>query len=252
MLLYPVYTLLFSDSGLAVWQISSLFVIWSVSSVVLEVPSGAWADATSRRRLLVIGPLLTAVAFGLWVAAPGFWVFALGFLLSGLKSALTSGALEALVYEELQRVDSTEKYAALMGRGQVVGVVAAMCSGAVAAPVIAAGGFPAVGAASVAVCLLASVAAMLFPENRIRLLDESERGWAGTLAAGLAEARRSRPVRATVILVAVVASVWGALDEYTPLLIESIGVSDNDVALLMVVVWAGAAAGGLLAAGPRG
>jgi hypothetical protein len=46
--------------------------------------------------------------------------------------------------------------------------------------------------------------------------------------------------------------VWGALDEYTPLLIESIGVSDNDVALLMVVVWAGAAAGGLLAAGPRG
>ena len=74
MLLYPVYTLLFSDTGMSVWQISSLFVIWSVSSLVLEVPSGAWADATSRRRLLVIGPLLTAVTFGLWVAAPGYWV----------------------------------------------------------------------------------------------------------------------------------------------------------------------------------
>jgi predicted MFS family arabinose efflux permease len=242
-----VYTLLFSDTGLPVWQISSLFVIWSVSSLVLEVPSGAWADATSRRLLLVVGPLLTAVAFGLWVAAPGYWVFALGFLLWGLKSALTSGALEALVYEELQRVDATEQYATLMGRGQVAGVFAAMCSGAVAAPVIAAGSFPAVGAASVAVCLLASLAAMLFPENRIRLPDESDRGWAGTLAAGLAEARRSRPVRAAVILVAVVASVWGALDEYTPLLIESGGVSASDVALLMVVIWAGAAAGGLLA-----
>lgn len=210
-----MYTLLFSDTGLSVWQISSLFVIWSIASLVFEVPSGAWADATSRRLLLVVGPLLTAVAFGLWVAAPGYWVFALGFLLWGLKSALTSGALEALVYEELQRVDAIEQYATLMGRGQVAGVVAAMCSGAVAAPVIAAGGFPAVGAASVAVCLLASLAAMLFPENRIRVLDESERGWAGTLAAVLAEARRSRPVRAAVILVAVVASVWGALDEYT-------------------------------------
>jgi len=51
-----VYTLLFSDTGLSVWQISSLFVIWSVSSFVLEVPSGACADATSRRRLLVVGP----------------------------------------------------------------------------------------------------------------------------------------------------------------------------------------------------
>jgi predicted MFS family arabinose efflux permease len=245
-LLYPVYTLLFSDSGLSVWQISSLFVIWSLSSLVLEVPSGAWADATSRRRLLVIGPLLTAVTFELWVAAPGFWVFALGFLLWGLKSALTSGALEALVYEELQRVDATEKYATLMGRGQVAGVLAAMCSGAVAAPVIAAGGFPAVGVASVAVCLLASVVAMLLPENRIRSHDTAQ-PWANALGAGLREARRSRPVRATVIVVAVVASVWGALDEYTPLLIESTGVSASDVALLMVVVWAGAAAGGLLA-----
>jgi predicted MFS family arabinose efflux permease len=188
-LLYPVYTLLFSDTGLSVWQISSLFVIWSVSSLVLEVPSGAWADATSRRRLLVIGPLLTAVAFGLWVAAPGFWVFAAGFLLWGLKSALTSGALEALVYEELQRVDATERYPALMGRGQVAGVLAAMCSGAVAA----------------------------------------------------------RPVRTAVIVVAVVASVWGALDEYTPLLIESGGASASDVALLMAVIWTGAAVGGLLA-----
>jgi MFS family permease len=92
-LLYPVYTLLFADAGLSVWQISSLFVIWSVSSMVFEVPLGAWADATSRRRLLIIGPLLTALAFALWVAFASFWVFALGFVLWGLKSALTSGAL---------------------------------------------------------------------------------------------------------------------------------------------------------------
>jgi len=71
-LLYPVYTLLFSDTGLSVWQISSPFVVWSVSSLLLEVPSGARADATSRRRLLIIGPLLTALAFALWVAFASF------------------------------------------------------------------------------------------------------------------------------------------------------------------------------------
>lgn len=247
MLLYPVYTLLFSDTGLSVWQISSLFVIWSVSSLVFEVPSGAWADATSRRALLIGGPLLTAVAFTLWVAAPGYWVFALGFVLWGLKSALTSGALEALVYEELERRDASERYATLMGRGQVAGVLAAMCSGAVAAPMISAGGFVAVGVASVAASVLASLVAMLFPENRIRSHDEADLGWADTVAAGLGEARRSASVQSAVILVAVIASIAGALDEYTPLLIESGDVTAADVSLLMVVIWAGASAGGLAA-----
>lgn len=47
-----------------------------------------------------------------------------------------------------------------------------------------------------------------------------------------------------MILVTVVAAVWGALDEYTPLLMADSGVPAADVALLMVVIWAGAAAGG--------
>jgi MFS family permease len=247
-LLYPVYTLLFSDSGLSVWQVSSLFVIWSISSMVFEVPSGAWADATSRRRLLIVGPVLTALAFAIWVAYPSFWVFALGFVLWGLKSALTSGALEALVYEELQRIDAAEKYPTLMGRGQSAGVLAAMCSGIVAAPVFAAGGFGAVGAASVALSLVAAFVAMLLPENRVRPgTDDNQPSWAEAMASGLRETRRSSNIMAAVILVAVVASVWGALDEYTPLLIGSTGVDAIEVSLLMVLIWAGAAAGGLLA-----
>jgi hypothetical protein len=76
------------------------------------------------------------------------------------------------------------------------------------------------------------------------------------LRSGLGDARRSSKIMAAVALVAVVASVWGALDEYTPLLIERNGVDAVDVSLLMVVVWAGAATGGLLAGpasrlGPR-
>ena len=43
-LLYPVDALLFSHTGLSVWQVSSLFAIWSASSLVLEVPTGACAD----------------------------------------------------------------------------------------------------------------------------------------------------------------------------------------------------------------
>lgn len=56
-LFYPVYALLFTETGLSVAETSSLFVIWSVTGLVLEVPSGALADAVSRR-LLCAGPVL--------------------------------------------------------------------------------------------------------------------------------------------------------------------------------------------------
>ena len=202
MLLYPVYTLLFSDTGLSVWQISSLFVIWSVSSLVLEVPSGALADATSRRRLLILGPLLTAVAFALWVAAPGCWVFALGFVLWGLKSALTSGALEALVYEELRRrrgASATVRHVdgPRSGGGRAGRDVLGCCRGAGDLGRWFSGG----RRGQCRRLPLASIVAMLFPENRIRPCDEPDLGWADTLAAGLREARRSPSMRAAVILV---------------------------------------------------
>ncbi|MBO4256834.1 MFS transporter [Streptomyces griseorubiginosus] len=245
-LLYPVYALLFSDTGLSVWQISSLFVIWSVTGVVLEVPSGAWADAVSRRLLLVLGPLLTAVGFALWVLLPSYWAFALGFVLWGARGALVSGALEALVYEELERLGEGERYARVMGRSRAAGLVAVMAAMGLAGPVLAWGGFAAVGAASVLACLASAVVGSRFPEHRAAAEGEAE-GWVATLRSGFSEVRRERSLRGAILLVPVVTAVWGALDEYTPLLVRETGVSEARVPCLLLLVWAGATAGSLLA-----
>jgi MFS family permease len=248
-LLYPVYALLFADTGLSVAQTSSLFVLWSAAGIALEVPSGAWADAVSRRLLLVVGPFLTAAGFLLWVLVPSYWAFAAGFLLWGAKGAFGSGALEALVYEELERLGAADRYAALMGPAQAAGTVASLIAMAVAAPVMAAGGYLAVGLASVAACVLTGLVAALFPEHRVRAADEDEgEGYLETLRAGVAEARASRPVRHALLLVPVVTAVWGALDEYTPLLVREVGVPDATVPLLLLVLYVGVAAGGLLGA----
>ncbi|MFF5446388.1 MFS transporter [Streptomyces sp. NPDC012888] len=278
-LLYPVYALLFSDTGLSVWQISSLFALWSLSGVLFELPSGAWADAFSRRTLLWAGPLLTAAGFGLWVLVPSYGTFAIGFVLWGAKGALGSGALEALVYDELDRRGAADRYARTMGRTRAAGLLAVMAANGLAGPVLAAGGYPAVGAASVAVCLLAAAAAACLPEHRPRRTGGltaggatgggataggvtagggtvrdggPAAGWAAALRAGLTEARTNRPVRGALLLVPAVTAVWGALDEYTPLLVRDTGTATADVPYLLLVVWAAATAGGLLAgAGER-
>ncbi|ULR49290.1 MFS transporter [Streptomyces deccanensis] len=245
-LLYPVYALLFSDTGLSIWQISSLFALWSITGIVLEVPSGAWADAVSRRLLLWVGPLLTAAGFALWVITPSYWAFALGFVLWGVRGALGSGALEALVYDELDRLGSADRYARIVGRAQAAGMVAVMAAMGLAGPVLDLGGYPAVGAASVLVCVLTSVVATRFPEHREAAPGPKHASTLATLRAGLTELRRDRSVRGAMLLVPAVGAVWGALDEYTPLLVRDTGVAEQTVPYLLLVIWVGPAIGSLL------
>ncbi|MFF0153363.1 MFS transporter [Micromonospora sp. NPDC005203] len=256
-LLYPLYVVFFADTGLSVGQISSLFVVWSAAGILFEVPSGAWADVVSRRLLLCLAPLVAAAGFALWVSLPSYPAFAVGFLLWGAGGALVSGALEALVWTELDRLGAVDRYARVLGRARTAGVLGVVLSGVLAGPVLAAGGYPAIGAASVLACLLAAVVAARLPEHRLpaagsprspsELDDDGDLGWWETLRAGLTQVRTRPPVRAAVLLVAVVAADWGALDEYTPLLALDTGVGAKVVPLLLLLLWAGVTIGGLLA-----
>ncbi|PTA44722.1 MFS transporter [Micromonospora sp. RP3T] len=278
-LLYPLYVLLFADTGLSVGQISSLFVLWSTAGILLEIPSGAWADALSRRLLLCLAPLLTAAGFALWVLLPSYPAFAVGFLLWGAGGALRSGALEALVFTELDRLGAADRYARLIGRARTAEVLGAVGSGVIAGPVFALGGYLAVGAASVLTCLLAAAVAARLPERRAPVTApaadrpvpagagpgesasgvgpeeaapggdaaDDEPGWRESLRGGLAEVRADRAVRTAVLLVAAVAAIWGGLDEYTGLLARDTGVTEAAVPLLLLLLWGGMSVGGLLA-----
>lgn len=250
-LLYPVYALLFEQSGLSVSHISSLFVIWSLTAVVLAVPSGALADLVPRRYLLALAPLLTGAGFALWLLAPSYPAFAAGFVLWGAGGALASGALEALVHTELDHRGAAGHYARIMGITRALGVASVGASALLAVPTMALGGYPAVGAASIAVCLLGALAGLALPEHRTTTAahahDEPEPGYAATLRSGLHEARTSRPVRAALILLVVATAFWESLEEYIPLLASDAGVPATEVPAVLLVVWALVTAGGLLA-----
>ncbi|MBB6556674.1 MFS transporter [Nonomuraea rubra] len=245
-LIYPVYALLFTDTGISVAEVSTLFVIWSVTGMVLEIPSGAWADTVSRRLLLFLGPLLSGAGFALWVLFPSYWVFAAGFVLWGAGEALVSGAYEALAYEELERRGRSGRYASVMGRATALGLAGSASAIGLASPVFAAGGYPAVAAASVLACVLCAATALTLPEHRA----PAAAGGLGYLAAlreGIGLARADRGVLRAMLLVAFVTAIWGALEEYVPYLGAETGVAKATIPLLILLVWVGATAGGLLA-----
>jgi MFS family permease len=282
--LYPLYAVIFSDHGLSGGQISSLFVLWSAVVFLLEIPSGAWADTFSRRTLLTVGPVLSGAGFALWTFLPSYPAFAAGFVLWGLQSAMRSGTLESLVYDELARHGIAAAYPRLASRSRAIGLTATLVATAAATPLFTLGGYSLVGGVSVASCLLMAAVGAGFPvppAHRAGLpgrdgepgppgpagrpdgepgstgppspdgQPEPESAVAGgylaILRAGLAESISSPPVRHVVLLVAVLGGML-AIDEYFPLLAISVGAGPDEVPLLVLLPTLGTVVGALAAA----
>ncbi|MET9018600.1 MFS transporter [Actinopolymorpha sp. NPDC004070] len=251
--LYPLYTLLFSDSGLSTGQISVLLGLWAGAAFVLEVPSGVLADRLSRRHLLAVGAVLRAAGFGLWICLPSFPAFAVGFVLWSAQGALRSGTLQALVYDELAAVGAESTYDRLLGRAAVAEGTAGLVATALAAPFFAVGGYAVVGWASVAMGLAQVPVALAFPDVPRSGLESEPTGvraYAATLRAGVAEAVRDPAVRRLTVLTGLLPGLV-AFDEYLPLLARTVGVTDSYVPLLMVVPGVAMVVAALLVAARR-
>lgn len=252
--IYQLYALLFSDHGLSATEISSLFVIWSVTGFVLEVPSGAWADTFSRRRLLILAALIEGAGFAVWVVAPSYPGFVLGFLLWGTGSALASGTFEAFAYDELAARDATDLYAGLLGQAKAAALVLILLSSVLATPLYQLGGYQLVGWTSVLACVAQAALARSLPETpRVASADETEEAPGGPigrylsmLRSGLAEVTRTRAVRGTVVVVAVLMG-FQAFDEYYPLMARDTGARTDLIPLLLAVSVAAEAVGHALA-----
>jgi MFS family permease len=218
--LYPLYALLFLDTGVPAAELSLLFTVWSVTAVVTEVPAGALADRWSRRGVLVLGGVLEAAAFAVWTLAPGFWGFAAGFAVWGVASALVSGTVEALVYDGLAEVGAEAAFARVNGWMTSAELLVQIPTAAAASVLYALGGYALVGWASAAVCLTWAALALRFPEpprepDGATLLT--------TLRSGVTEAVRVPALRLTVLAVALVGGL-DAVEEYFPVLAGDRGV----------------------------
>jgi predicted MFS family arabinose efflux permease len=240
---YPLYALLFLDTGLSNAQISALFAVWSVTSLLTEVPAGALADRWSRRGVVVLAGVLQAVAFAVWTAAPQVWAFAAGFVVWGISGALVSGASEALVYDGLAAVGAGDSYVRINGWMTAAELLVQVPTAIAASLLFGLGGYVLVGWASVAVCLAAAALALRFPEAPRTPDDDGS--MAATLRQGLGEALHSPALRVLVLAVALIGGL-DAVEEYFPVLAGDWGVATTAVPFAVLVIALAGAAGAAL------
>ena len=244
-LIYPLYAVMFVDAGMTAGEVGASLAVWSVTAFLVEVPAGVWADRWSRRAILSIAQIARLAGFAVWLVWPHFWGFVIGFLLWGVKSGLTGGCFEALVYDELKAAGREDGYTRVAGRSeatQFIGILAASMAAAPIAPL----GYPALLIASLCACAIAAGAPWLFPKAP-RSATVGDIHYLDHLKLGLRQVTQAPVLLGLVVFISLTLALGGALDEFWSIFASRAGLNHSEVALFIGAMSAGQAAMSFLA-----
>ncbi len=135
---YPVYLVMFLEFGLSIAQFATLNLIWAITIVLMEVPSGALADHLGRKKLVVASAILMITEILILILTPAgsafvFWLFVINRVLSGAAEAAASGADEAMAYDSIPEPTRQVLWAKVMKRTMIgisIGFVITSITGA--------------------------------------------------------------------------------------------------------------------------
>jgi MFS family permease len=120
----PIWVLyLQKERGLSLAQITALDVPFWLIVVLVQIPTGAFADRFGRRSALIVGGLLLSFAYLAFGLAANYVFILAAYALWAVGMAFQSGADMALLYDNLVALDRIDEYPKAAGRAY--GVLAA-------------------------------------------------------------------------------------------------------------------------------
>ncbi|MDC0357233.1 MFS transporter [Oligoflexia bacterium] len=112
----PIIVIFFQDNGIALKEVFILKAIFSVVALILEIPSGYFADVFGRKAAHIWGGVFFLGAYLIYCLAGSFWWFAGAEVSLGIGISLLSGSGEALAYDSLLALGQEHRYRGLEGR----------------------------------------------------------------------------------------------------------------------------------------
>jgi MFS family permease len=111
----PIIVLFWQDAGLSMLQIMTLQAVFSISTVLLELPSGIFADLYGRKLTLILAAILDTIGIAVYCTADTFYEFLFAELFLAGFVALQSGADTAFLYDTLKALKRTSEYPKILG-----------------------------------------------------------------------------------------------------------------------------------------
>ncbi|WP_409300608.1 MFS transporter [Peribacillus sp. SCS-155] len=128
---YVIERLFWEQRGMTIQMVVYVEIVFAITVVLLEVPTGIIADKWGRKKMIVLGALLECLMFLILVFATEFWHFTVAILLSGIAASSTSGSENALLYDSLLKIGKEQQFERYLGRLNVfdfiAAVIAALC-----------------------------------------------------------------------------------------------------------------------------
>jgi MFS family permease len=121
MLIVPVIVPFYKSNYLTMQQIMTLQSLFSISVVLLEVPSGYFADVWGRKKSIILGLFFSFLGLLTYSFAHGFNGFLIAELILGFGASFISGADSALLYDSLLELSRENDYKKIEGRNQAIG-----------------------------------------------------------------------------------------------------------------------------------
>ncbi len=223
---------MFENSGLDINKISILLLVWSITSFILEIPSGVFADKYDRRTILILAQLIRVAGYLIWLIFPTFLGFLVGFLFWGVKSAFTSGTLEAYLYDGLNHINQEKYYSKALGSLKSLSFIAILIA-SILASVLFPFGYSVILILSV-LALLISLFALITLKSIKIIKSSSEIKYFSILVEGLNHIVENRQLLIFVLVSSVVVGVM-AIDEYFALYINYSHISPRLVGYLFAL-----------------
>lgn len=223
---YIIERLFWQERGMNVQMVVACELVYAFAVLVLEVPSGILADRFGRRRLIVLDGALSALEFAVLLFANSFWMFALAVFLSGVGKAFSSGSQNALLYDSLLAENRENEFEKHMGRMSAIdlgGSMIAALSGGVLAELF---GFEFNYILSIASMAAAFLVSLFLKEPPMATRPEEGQltGAVRFMKEALGLFRKKPLVLLYCLTGAVLGSCMIYLDEFWPLVVESVGV----------------------------
>jgi MFS family permease len=111
----PIIVLYFMNNGLSLTQVASFATVMSILALLLEIPSGSFADKKGRKKSLIIASCFLLINYIFLFFGGNYisFLFAAGFL--GMANAFWSGANSALLYDSLIQLKKEKEFKKIKG-----------------------------------------------------------------------------------------------------------------------------------------
>jgi len=126
---YVIERLFGLERGLSVMEMQWVFIVFSATSVLLEIPCGVLADKWKKKYVLALGLVVCTLEFALCLMSYHFPAFALTYFVTAIGTSLKSGTMESIWYETVRGMGKTDKYEMYLGRWKLLRFVLSAVAG---------------------------------------------------------------------------------------------------------------------------